>query len=490
MEQLLKKIILTVFIFSQLNLFAQTKNKTNVSFTDVEQFADKLNESYPNFKEKTLFKRRHKQSDILPLLDKHAANPMFQLSVLGKSFKGRDIKLIKTGTGKKNVLLWSQMHGNEPTATQALFDIFNFLSSNNGFKKERDLILSKLSLYFIPMLNPDGAEVFQRRNAQDIDMNRDALRLSSPEAQILKKIRDKTNAAYGFNLHDQNIYYTAGLTKNPATITFLAPAFNVEKDLNDNRRNAMRQIATMSKILQKYIPKQVSRYDDAFMPTSLGDNIQKWGTGAILIESGGYKNDPEKQYVRKLNFIAILSALYSIALETNDVDYKDYFLIPENQSNKLFDLLVRDIAVETNTGSYLIDIGIRRWERNKQSEFGFSYHSTIADLGDMSHKYGYKEIDAEGMTIQNGKIYQKKLKSQKQLDKLDTKELLSKGYIYLNVSSKLLKKNASKEPFILTDKPDKYKGDLKTGKQANFILLKNNEIKYLIINGFVILTPR
>ena len=488
MQQLLNVLFLIGFVFNQLNFIAQTENTnaSNVSFTDVEQFADKLNEAYPKFKEKTLYKRRHKQADILPLLDKHAANQLFELSVLGKSFKGRDIKLIKTGTGKKNILLWSQMHGDEPTATQALFDIFNFLSSGEGFKKERSLILSKLGLYFVPMLNPDGAEVFQRRNAQDIDMNRDALRLSSPEAQILKNLRDKTDAVYGFNLHDQNIYYTAGLTPNPASITFLAPAFNEPKDLNDNRRNAMRQIALMDKVLQKYIPGQLSRYDDAFMPTSLGDNIQKWGTGAILIESGAYKNDPEKQYVRKLNFIAILSALYGIALEINDVDYKDYFSIPENKGGKLFDLLVRNAKVKTKDGSYLIDIGIRRWERSAQTDLGFTYYATIADLGDMSHKYGYQEIDAEGLDIQSGKIYQKRIKSKKQLDKLDAKKLLGEGYIYLNVSSKLLKKKLEKKPFILIDESEKQRTDLKTGRQANFILLKGKEVKYVIVNGFVV----
>lgn len=491
MHKTIKALFLFGFLFSQLNALAQQEivNKStsvDMGFNRLAQFAEKLDKAYPDFKEKTLYKRRYKQSDILPLFKRHAASSLFQLSVLGKSFQGRDIKMLKTGMGSKNILLWSQMHGNEPTATQALFDIFNFLESGKGFSKEKELILSKLGLYFIPMLNPDGAEVFQRRNAQDIDMNRDALRLSSPEAQILKNIRDKTNAAYGFNLHDQNIYYTAGLTPNPATITFLAPAFNVQKDLNDNRRDAMRQIATMNKVLQKYIPGQVSRYDDEFMPTSLGDNIQKWGTAAILIESGGYKNDPEKQYIRKLNFIAILSALYSIALETNDVDYKDYFSIPENKGSKLFDLLIRNAEVKTDKGSYLIDVGIHRWERNDQTEFGFSYYSTINDLGDMSHKYGYQEIDAIGMTIQNGKIYPKQIKSQKQLDKLNSKTLLNDGYIYLNISSKFLKKNPERKPFILIDNPEKYKGDIKTGKQANFVLLKNKKIRYLIINGFVV----
>jgi len=475
----------SVFVSAQADNDLEN-TKSEICFEDIEKFAEKLDKDYEFFKEATFYKQRHKYADILPLIEKHGNKPLFQQTVIGKSFQGRDIFLIEAGTGKKNILLWSQMHGNEPTATQALFDIFNFLSSDKGFSKERTLILNKLKLFFIPMLNPDGTEVYKRRNAQDIDLNRDALRLSSPEAKILKKIRDKTNATYGFNLHDQNIYYTAGLTSKPASITFLAPAFNVKKDLNENRKNAMQQIVIMNKILQKYIPGQVGRYNDDFMPTSLGDNIQKWGTGAILIESGGYKNDPEKQYIRKLNFIAILSALYSIAKEQENIDYKEYFSIPENSSYKLFDLLIRNAKVKSNKHNYLIDIGIRRREIDNKTHSGFSINSIIANIGDMSFKYGYEEINAEGLNIKNGKIYEKKIKSKKQLSKLDKNQLLEKGYIYLYVSSKLLKKDIEKKPFILTAKPEKISGNIKIGKQANFLLFEGDKIKYVIINGFVV----
>ena len=69
------------------------------------------------------------------------------------------------------------MHGDEPTATQAIFDIFNFLQSED-FQDEKDAMLSNLTVHFLPMLNPDGAERFQRRNLLGIDINRDAIAIA------------------------------------------------------------------------------------------------------------------------------------------------------------------------------------------------------------------------------------------------------------------------------------------------------------------------
>ena len=47
------------------------------------------------------------------------------------------------------------MHGDEPTATQAIFDILNFFESPD-FSKEKEEILANLTVHFLPMLNPDG----------------------------------------------------------------------------------------------------------------------------------------------------------------------------------------------------------------------------------------------------------------------------------------------------------------------------------------------
>src|SRR4029079_5808560 len=50
----------------------------------------------------------------------------FVLERVGASLEGRAINLIPIGSGPLRVLLWSQMHGDEPPATAALFDVFDY----------------------------------------------------------------------------------------------------------------------------------------------------------------------------------------------------------------------------------------------------------------------------------------------------------------------------------------------------------------------------
>ena len=76
------------------------------------------------------------------------------------------------------------------------------------------------------MLNPDGAERFERRNAQSIDVNRDALRLQTPEGKALKALRDRLNPRLGFNLHNQSWRTSVGTPPKPASISLLSVAYD------------------------------------------------------------------------------------------------------------------------------------------------------------------------------------------------------------------------------------------------------------------------
>ncbi|MGB5820568.1 MAG: M14 family zinc carboxypeptidase [Saonia sp.] len=442
-----------------------------------------LYKTYEEFKESALDKRRIKHHEIQPLITQYRKNPKFKVQKVGESIEGRDLSLISIGSGETDVFLWSQMHGNEPTATLAIFDILRFLDSDT-FVAEKKAILDNLTLHFLPMLNPDGAEVYQRRNTLGIDINRDALRLQSPEGKTLKRVRDSLEADFGFNLHDQSTYYNAELTEKPATISYLAPPYNYEKDINEGRGNAMKIIVFMNTIIQKYAPGQVGRYSDDFEPRAFGDNIQKWGTSTILIESGGYTKDVEKQEIRKLNYVSILSAVYTIAQGSYaNIPIEDYEKIPKND-RKLFDLKIKEVTYELQGNDYILDLGINRLEVDNEMHTDFYYSSRIIDQGDLSTYYGYETLEASGYSIRAGAVYPETLDTLKDLDFIS---LLKSGFTYVRVKN--ISNDASHSPFpvhIISERYEVPELHLEVGINPTFLLEKDNEIHYAVINGFLI----
>jgi hypothetical protein len=445
-------------------------------------FEQNLYQSYEGYKEKSLANRRFKYTDIIPLIDRLKHQPGFLVTKVGESVEGRDLNLISAGNGKTKIFLWSQMHGDEPTATAALFDIFNFLidPSNKQFCND---LFDKVSLYFLPMVNPDGAERFKRRNVYDIDLNRDAAKLQTPEAIILKNVFDSLKADFGFNLHDQSHRYSVGNSFRTAALSFLAPSINYQKDVNNVREKSIQVIGNMYQAISQFIPGHIAKYSDDYEPRAFGDNFQKWGTSTILIESGGWKDDPEKQFLRKMNFIAILSAIKTIAdgSYTNTSD-KIYESIPFNDKY-IFDTILRNVRIENGRENIKVDIGINLDEVGDKNGKTYHYKSQVADLGDLSIFYGFKDLDLSGYKIQKAETYKDKTFKLAELKNLDLYDIYKKGCTNIIVD-KLPEGRFSDLPINLT-LTNKIDTTINIEEPANFVLKKGNKIEYVIINGFI-----
>lgn len=444
-----------------------------------------LTKAFDTFKEPTLSHRRFKHQDIEPLILKLKRNSNFKVSALGESVQRRSIYQVDFGSGTKKIMLWSQMHGDESTATMALFDIFNFLAGENDqFDSIRTIIREKTQLSFIPMLNPDGAEIFNRRNSLGIDINRDARSGTTPEGAILIEAAKRNQPEYGFNLHDQQRYYTAGYSDNAATISFLAPAYNYEREVNSVREDAMKIIVGMNKTLQGFIPDGVAKYDDTHEPRGFGDNFQKWGARTVLIESGGYPGDTEKQYIRKLNFIIILSSILDIAKNNyQHHDPSEYEKIPENRT-KLNELVIRNIGNTIDSFTYKTDVAIKRDEINLKNG-GYYVRGRIDDAGDLKESFGYQELDAEGLSYQEGKVFETVLDTISTIDFEKALQLLRQGYFAINIKNRPSERHYNLPLIILKNSVPPI-GNLTLGSHANFFLKKQDTLKYAVVNGYLI----
>ncbi len=352
--------------------------------------------------------RRFTHATLWKALEAPLKSPALKTREIGQSNQGRAIRAVTFGHGKTSVLLWSQMHGDESTATMSLADIFRFLAEAKG-DPLRARLDSLLTITFVPMLNPDGAEIFQRHNAQGIDVNRDARRLSTPEARALKALRDELKPAFGFNLHDQGARTRVGSGGEQAAIALLAPATDADRGYNDVRSRARLVASVISQVLTQAIPGRVSKYDDTFNPRAFGDLVQQWGTSTVLIESGALPGDPQKQQLRRLNVAGILAALDAIATGSYAKAGPDaYEKLPFNASSSNDLLLLGGMVVLPGREPYRADVAIA-YDDAVAFQGG-----KIREIGDLDGAIALDTVEATGLflhpraeslTIKDGKSW-------------------------------------------------------------------------------------
>lgn len=348
-----------------------------------------LNQVYPSVKTSELF-GRYLTNSHMEMCFKNV--PKTNISTVGFSVEQRPIYSIKFGHGAIKILLWSQMHGNESTSTKALFDCFNLFETENEISK---YILERCTLVVIPILNPDGAEKYTRLNANLVDLNRDAKDLSQPESKILRQIYDDFLPDYCFNLHGQRTIFGAGDTGNVATLSFLSPAQDQERSITPNRAAAMAIINEVNLMLQTEIPNSIGRYDDGFNINCVGDTFQSFDVPTLLYEAGHYKDDYDREEVRRFMFIAIMKGFYTIAKGLHEIEYEGYFDIPENYKC-FYDIIIRNVRFNKDAKD-LTDIAIQYEEVLKGDKLMFI--PKIEAISTLNNKFGHREINANGLMI-------------------------------------------------------------------------------------------
>jgi hypothetical protein len=347
---------------------------------------DYFYDEHPNYQEPALSKRRFEAKTWENLLSKWSESPHFTVSKIGETTEARPIHEVRFGEGPIPVIAWSQMHGDEATATMALADIFRFLSQDSKESiKIREKLHQKISLYVIPRLNADGAERWTRETALGIDMNRDAQTLNSVEARLLSSWADSKNPTFAFNLHDQNRLYSVGNSAHQTHIAFLATAGDEAGTWTPSRTRAAQLANRLTRLTQAYLPNKVAKWNDEFNPRAFGDTFQSRGYGLLLVESGGAGWDLEKQSLRRINAAILLDALISIADETYVNESTDLYTQLETNERQLFDIKITQAVLDIS-GKHRADIGLNLVETAMPSgEIAYSW--SIEEIGDLSYMH-------------------------------------------------------------------------------------------------------
>ena len=327
-----------------------------------------------------------------------------RLREAGRSFEGRPIYLMTVGGGPRKVLLWSQMHGDEPSATPALLDLADYLLSHDQDPAVKAILL-ETTLLMVPMLNPDGSEIYERRNAQGIDINRDALNLATPEGRLLKSLRDEHEPILGFNLHDQNRRTSVGDSGVLATNAVLAVAGDRDGTMTPGRLLAKRACAAIVETLAPFAPGGMARYDEDWSPRAFGDNLTAWGTPVVLIESGAVPPGGGFEDLTRLNFVALLQTLKELAgNDLADYEPRAYEDLQRNRREAWADLVIRGghLLQPGTSVPYRADLALN-FARDDRVAAGCIVAGTprarLVELGDARFLGASRDVDAAGSLI-------------------------------------------------------------------------------------------
>jgi len=321
----------------------------------------------------------------------HILPEIFRWTIAGYSELGRPIYRVDVGKGTKKIFAWSQMHGNESTTTKALMDLFVFIESQKEDAQVRSF-LEHYTLIVIPVLNPDGAQAYTRENSNGVDLNRDASSLSQVETLVWKRVLDEIEPDLCLNLHDQRTIY--GLAnKKPATVSFLSPSADKEKEVTPARKIAMQHIARMRSGLEAIIPGQVGRYDDAFNLDCVGDQCSMRGIPTILFEAGHYPGDYQREHTRACILEAFL-ILFGIHPTPSLVG--DYWSIPEN-SKDCRDILIRNVRLAGSDQD--VDLALQFKEELDNEQETVLFTPVLDKVAAPGALWGHQEVDALGQEV-------------------------------------------------------------------------------------------
>ncbi|MGE6611745.1 M14 family metallopeptidase [Peribacillus sp. NPDC076916] len=136
-------------------------------------------------------------------------NKYIQFKTIGKSTEGRDIPMLLFSKDSKRPnkdshkpLVWiqGQIHGNEPASGESTLVLAQWLAEG----KLGD-VLDKVNVAIVPRVNPDGSYYFKRYTANDMDANRDYLKVEYPEVQTIHQSIDDYEPEVILDVHEYTV---------------------------------------------------------------------------------------------------------------------------------------------------------------------------------------------------------------------------------------------------------------------------------------------
>jgi hypothetical protein len=180
-------------------------------------------------------------SYLKPLVGSSAS---VKMDSIGTSVSGRSIPVLyfskdkvfaSQRSTKPVVMIIAQHHGDEPSGKEAALIVARrLLNEDSG-------LLNRLDLILVPQINPDGSEKGTRRNADNMDLNRNHVILSEPESNAIHQLFLDWMPEVTLDVHEYNAvldrWIEAGYIKDAEEMLGGVTNINIDSQIIDFTRN-------------------------------------------------------------------------------------------------------------------------------------------------------------------------------------------------------------------------------------------------------------
>jgi hypothetical protein len=190
----------------------------------------------------------------------HASGGAVRVGSAGRSGEGRELLYATVGQGPDVFWLQARIHGNELHSTEAVLQVLKYLASSGDPVAAQ--IRRQLTVYVIPMYNPDGAEANIRQSTTPlrIDLNRDWELFRQPESRAWYALWEQIHPRLALDLHHMGqspvVEGTNELNTFQIGARSIDPAGMTEQQWLTNRQMAMLSVAAVERLG----PGNVARY--------------------------------------------------------------------------------------------------------------------------------------------------------------------------------------------------------------------------------------
>lgn len=323
-----------------------------------------------------------------------------KMDYIGSSISGKKIPILYFSENdfgnqrdtKPLLMVICQQHGNEPSGKEAALIVARQLINDKSY------LLSKMDLALVPMVNIDGAEMGQRRNANNMDLNRNYVILSEPESQAVHELFMKWKPEITLDIHEFNAvtkqWISQGITKDAEEMLGGNSNLNIDENIMTFSKNIFipavgKKVIDADVRFHEYVvgsPFNNNRI--RYSTTNINDGRQSFGiynTLSFIIEGKRFgdiiTNIERRTYGQQIAFLSFL--------ETVAENSTEMMSIVKTARKKLL--------TENYVGS---EIGIRMEYYKDQKNPVIDY--PIFNLNNWHHELRqFKNFDALVKTIQS-----------------------------------------------------------------------------------------